>query len=253
MNREEKDYISAIYNYCDRWCEKCGFTSNCLLFTQESKIKTHEILHNGDMTGIEEVFSKDIEKMKEEFEDEDDDLSDEELFDYFEDDDEDENLNEYLQRRENPIHPVEELIDEYFIKSNTFLEKLNTRYKFVNASRESLKDPVLLKSLDDVEIVMWYHAFIGAKIKRALFGLNYVKSEDDEELKEIHSFDMNGSAKIGIMSIKRSVDSLNKLHKNLPGYAAEIGEILILLGRILNIVEELFPGCMEFKRPGFDE
>jgi len=37
MNKEEllskaKDpkYIPGIYNYCDRWCERCRFTSRCL-------------------------------------------------------------------------------------------------------------------------------------------------------------------------------------------------------------------------------
>ena len=23
-------YIPGIYNYCDRWCERCPFTSQCL-------------------------------------------------------------------------------------------------------------------------------------------------------------------------------------------------------------------------------
>ena len=28
-------FISGIYNYCDRWCERCQFTSRCLLYAQE--------------------------------------------------------------------------------------------------------------------------------------------------------------------------------------------------------------------------
>ena len=28
-------FISGIYNYCDRWCERCQFTSRCLVFAQE--------------------------------------------------------------------------------------------------------------------------------------------------------------------------------------------------------------------------
>jgi len=23
-------YVKGIYNYCDRWCERCPFTSRCL-------------------------------------------------------------------------------------------------------------------------------------------------------------------------------------------------------------------------------
>ena len=29
------DFISGIHNYCDRWCERCAFTSRCLLYATE--------------------------------------------------------------------------------------------------------------------------------------------------------------------------------------------------------------------------
>src|SRR5262245_59438678 len=29
------NFISGIYNYCDRWCERCPFTSRCLVYAQE--------------------------------------------------------------------------------------------------------------------------------------------------------------------------------------------------------------------------
>jgi hypothetical protein len=25
-------FISVIYNYCDRWCERCAFTGRCLTY-----------------------------------------------------------------------------------------------------------------------------------------------------------------------------------------------------------------------------
>ena len=31
------NFISGIYNYCDRWCERCPFTSRCLVFAQEQE------------------------------------------------------------------------------------------------------------------------------------------------------------------------------------------------------------------------
>src|SRR5688572_13257745 len=31
------DLISGIYNYCDRWCERCPFTSRCLVFATEAE------------------------------------------------------------------------------------------------------------------------------------------------------------------------------------------------------------------------
>src|SRR5947209_3499664 len=32
---ENGNLISGIYNYCDRWCERCPFTSRCLVYATE--------------------------------------------------------------------------------------------------------------------------------------------------------------------------------------------------------------------------
>src|SRR5882724_5369916 len=32
---ENPAFISGIYNYCDRWCERCAFTSRCFLYATE--------------------------------------------------------------------------------------------------------------------------------------------------------------------------------------------------------------------------
>jgi hypothetical protein len=29
---QNPNFITGIYNYCDRWCERCAFTSRCLNF-----------------------------------------------------------------------------------------------------------------------------------------------------------------------------------------------------------------------------
>ena len=34
---ENKDLIPGIYNYCDRWCERCAFTSRCMNFAMSRK------------------------------------------------------------------------------------------------------------------------------------------------------------------------------------------------------------------------
>ena len=30
-------YISGIYNYCDRWCERCPFTAKCLNYSSSEE------------------------------------------------------------------------------------------------------------------------------------------------------------------------------------------------------------------------
>src|SRR3989441_7528400 len=34
---DNPDFISGIYNYCDRWCERCPFTARCLVYATEKE------------------------------------------------------------------------------------------------------------------------------------------------------------------------------------------------------------------------
>lgn len=38
----DDDFISGIYNYCDRWCERCAFTGRCRVFADESQASEDE-------------------------------------------------------------------------------------------------------------------------------------------------------------------------------------------------------------------
>jgi hypothetical protein len=35
--------IVGIYNYCDRWCERCTFTSRCAVYVDESNLPSEEM------------------------------------------------------------------------------------------------------------------------------------------------------------------------------------------------------------------
>lgn len=36
-NQRSEEYISGIYNYCDRWCDRCPFTSRCQNYAASEK------------------------------------------------------------------------------------------------------------------------------------------------------------------------------------------------------------------------
>jgi len=49
---EGERFISGIYNYCDRWCDRCSFTSRCMHFAASKK--AHSELESFDIeNGIE--------------------------------------------------------------------------------------------------------------------------------------------------------------------------------------------------------
>ncbi len=254
MNSEKKIYIEGVYNYCDRWCEKCKFTSNCLLFSQESKISTYEILHNGDTSNIGEIFQKEMDKFSEsdnvfddfEIDDNDEDFFEDEEFNILDDEENDDDLFQ------KPNHPIEDLSNEYFRLAHLLIISFDKNYNFYSFPKEKLNDPLFKKLHDNFEVFSWFHAFIHVKLKRALWGKNEISKEFDEELKKISKYDMDGTAKIAIIGINRSIHALNNLYIILPEFSNEISELLVIIGKILNLAEKEFPDHSKFIRPGFD-
>jgi len=58
--------ISGIYNYCDRWCEKCLYTNRCLLFKQEAEREIKHLLKEENKNDSEEPALDVSNEMKEE-------------------------------------------------------------------------------------------------------------------------------------------------------------------------------------------
>jgi hypothetical protein len=35
----DPNHITGIYNYCDRWCERCSFTARCLNYMLKDSVE----------------------------------------------------------------------------------------------------------------------------------------------------------------------------------------------------------------------
>ena len=250
MKHEKKKYIDGIFNYCDRWCEKCRFTANCRLFSIESRIYTHQILNDGKLPNAEDIFKyeiKDTKKFECEF-DEDNFWEDVDL-DFDKEEKEDDLFKRFEEKKE---YQVEKLTDKYFHKTYSFLKFLDNKFNFAESVNQKRKEPGFQILFDNIEIVSWYHMFIMVKIKRALEGKGDLKIGIDEFDNEISTYDMNGSTKIAAIAVKRSQKALNNLFSLVEEFSSEIEEIMVLLGKILNHLDQEFPGYKKFLRPGFD-
>jgi len=144
-----------------------------------------------------------------------------------------------------------EIVDKWF-KENEFLfkekedelyEQLIMELPLANPEHEA----VTIK--DAVEVITFYLFFINVKLMRALHGL----FEDRYELPDDLPKDSDGSAKIALIAIDRSISAWGKLLKHLPKSEDEILDILVLLERLRNRTEKEFPDARKFVRPGFDE
>ena len=65
--------------------------------------------------------------------------------------------------------------------------------------------------------------------------------------------DSNGSAKVALIAVDRSLLAWQKLLQYLPHAEDEIISLLALLQKIRDIGEETFPMARKFKRKGLDD
>jgi hypothetical protein len=110
---------------------------------------------------------------------------------------------------------------------------------------------------DAFEVIRWYQFFIAAKVFRAFLG-------SDDELGGIYPDDMgdeinpaqtdaNGSAKIALIAIERSLGAWRVIQSCVPAKEKSITPVMALLENLRTGIEQTLPLARDFMRPGFDE
>jgi len=247
-------FIDGIYNYCDRWCERCTFTSRCRSYEGTGKLTTEELDVNNKAfwKNVSSNFEKAIKllhKMAEERGIDLDAISEEET-------------KEYEKRRSaiktaTKEHPLFKLCKHYqqtvmpFFKKQIDRELVDKTRELVNHLHMAMvsEEEVVhtMAGLGDCEeVIRWYLFFIDAKLQRALHG----KLEGED-----HGFrkDSDGSAKVAIIAIERSIGAWTRLYELIPSTEDVTLKALSLLSQLKQKATEEFPGAIHFKRPGFDD
>ena len=236
-------FVPGIYNYCDRWCERCTMSSKCLNYAQEKAMKeeatdpeTNDISNEKFWESLRLSFQVTIELIEEDAKRFGIDLND--LPD--------------VEIKEPKKKPVEILAKKYSTKI----------FKWLNANNDRLKQKaellLLINQNEDLavlfadawEVVQWYSVFISAKVRRAHFDLDERVAEEDD-VYDLMS-DNLGSAKIAIIAIDRSMDALSAMYSVMPEDEDDYLSFLSLLSKIKKLMLDIFPDVMSFKRPGFD-
>jgi len=245
-----KNFIPGIYNYCDRWCEKCAFTSQCSNYavTQEIFDEMEDINDNENLfKALSDIFRITMELIEETAEKFDIDLSEikASLPETPEEEPEEEppvcirlarkyaeNVSLWFEKHQSDLQALE---DEF----NRLLE-LGVKKEQVHQQAGELKD--------FIDVIRWYQYFIEVKLHRAMpesnpLGLSFDGMEDD----------MNGSAKVALIAIDRSIGAWGKFLTYFPEAEDDIFDNLVLLNQIRKLAEEKFPDARKFIRPGLDE
>lgn len=244
--------IPGIYNYCDRWCERCYFTNRCAVFESERDISHDEQNVNNkafwDRLAIN--FSKAKKMLEQAAEHHGIDLNSlaKEMDDLQEKD--------QKIKDESKQHPISKLSLGYSERSRAWLksqpgmmERLEELREGLTLGVETVPDAkIKMEAIKDcLAVIQWYQTFIHVKFIRALTGkLGFEKGQDDFG-------DVDGSAKIAIIATDRSMQAWLKLYELIPDHEDDFLNILGMLEKIKSMALEEFPKALSFKRPGFDD
>ncbi len=257
------EFISGVHNYCDRWCERCHLTRRCAVFAMEEEDSSES--SGRDASGGEAGDEAFIKKLGEIFQ-----VTREMIYEWAEKagvdlsecDSEEEWAKHEAEREETREHPLvsdanryRERVRDWFRLFGSFLEE--------DAEGEAAEAPVTegqraprsaataehADLQESGDIILWYHTLLAAKIGRAVSGKLRWEDTDFEDL----SGDSDGSAKVALIAIDRSMAAWWNLLGHLPERKREIAGFLAFLNRLRLETERTFPLARDFVRPGFDD
>lgn len=262
-----RDFISGIYNYCDRWCERCPFTARCLVYATEKAAdvsddpEVHDINNAKFWSRLESIFQETHEMILEWAQEAGLDLETLEA-EAAQDDHEQQRDDAKQHELSLSARRYAEMVERWF--GEEFAVEQNVHDDTTGKSKSTEED---IDVSDAIEVVRWYQFFVAAKVFRALMArdrpvideellkdsLAGAELDDDEAPIEALGEDSDGSAKIALIAIDRSSSAWRILQSSLPEKADSIVPMLVELERLRRATEQIFPQARDFIRPGFDE
>jgi len=247
-NRE--NFIPGIYNYCDRWCERCPFTHRCQNFQDQPNLKMFE--ENFDEQDFLEAIQDSLRNAVKILEDT---VKEKGLdWDEIENSSATENFSFDDPNYTHAQRVLQEKSKQYYLKANEWLEvnenilkekeaEINQKNKLgINVDQEANE---LTEAFD---FIYHYLHFIHTKIKRATNGLH-----DSWIMEQPIQNDANGTAKVTLIAVERSIRGWGIIRNAIPESEDEVLQFLVMLSQILKGIKKEFPKVDEFIRPGFDE
>ena len=228
------DLISGIYNYCDRWCERCPLTSRCLVYATEQEDddppESRDIRNEAFWRKLSSVFLETREMIVE--------WAKEAGVDLAGNGDEDD-IRSHRKRQLTDNHPLAKSGKKYANAASDWFREFDQTIEVSDS--EGLEDAR--------EVVQWYQYQIAVKTIRALSGR---REEEGPELADFPR-DSDGSAKVALIGIDRSIAAWRLMQLSLPARAGSIVTLILQLERLRQRLEKGFPEARAFVRPGFDD
>jgi len=218
--------IAFISEYCDRWCERCAFTTRCAAYAVQAALGMCGDLKEALELAIGAPMAVGDTRPPVEL--------------------------EFVTPKPDERRALAAAIDTHAreIKSAPLTRNAmdvaiaEHRWLHEHAAIRDSADPLVREA---IEVIRRHSVFIGGKLARALLGRTSADDSGDDAIQN----DWNGSAKIALIAIERSESGW----QTVAEVTRDVGAAAIAssFAALRDEVENAFPFARLFKRPGFDE
>jgi hypothetical protein len=221
--------IEFISEYCDRWCERCAFTTRCAAYAVEAALGMCGDLKEALQLAVGVPMAVGDSRPPGEF--------------------------EFIKPTAEEQHAFEAAIDAHArqIKdaplTKQAMEIAIAEHRWLH-DHAAIRDSADAAVREAIAVISRNSVLIGGKLARTLHGRDWVKTEEARDDDPIQN-DWNGSAKVALISIERSKSAWDMIAHATGDVAAT--ELASSLGALRAGVEAAFPFARLFVRPGFDQ
>ncbi len=244
---DDKQFISGIYNYCDRWCQKCDFSDRCEIYFEERK--HYNALENKD--DFLAIVSQNLNKVKEMLIQ----MAQERGIDL--DDLDDEAYVKHQQKnKEARTHDLSQNAMDYANQTQNWFQENDHLEVYKQGFENSIELGIdldesdrALRLMDEASnIIKWYLYQIHIKLSSAIRNYPHDPQFEDEVQNMHHS-----SAKIAMIGIESSMKAWHTLLELLGDEEDFILHIIIQLQHLKTRIHKKFPLLKTYKRPFFED
>ena len=251
-------FIPGVYNYCDRWCERCPLSNRCLnraieLAEDDGDPAARDLSNQKFWNKLHGKFQDTLDMVREDAKARGVDLDDPKL-------QAEVKVQECAERRlAVKNRPLTRAAMAYVKATDKWFKSARPAFAAKGIELETLARlgtgrprAEAAELMEYVDVIRWYQHFVYVKLCRAVESRASEEFEIDEELKSFPK-DSDGSAKIALMAMDRSLSAWAGLRETLGDDPDSILDLLVQLAVIRRETEKLFPAARVFVRPGFDE
>jgi hypothetical protein len=223
-------FILGIFNYCDRWCERCTLSGRCSVFAEEQRMMFGA--QPGSESGAGAFPATPLQSLRPRS------AGAAAPFDCGQPDESaDLELDEAALRLAEPVLTAEET------DLHRRVSELGRRLSTWLVPEGRASEPAVV---DAAEVVLHFGFFIGPKVHRALTGRAGIAEDGPRS-------DALGSAKAAILALDRIGEAWLRLAELGAIGLVQAAPVLTELQQLTAALDRLFPRARSFVRPGFDE